>query len=69
MIEIVLYCVVVGLMAQVARMENRSAILWGGFTALVCVGTVFIPLAFLRVLIAAVVSFLSMTALKMVIRQ
>lgn len=69
MIEIVLYCVVVIVMFKVARLENRSGLLWGGFTALVCVGSLFIPLVYLRVLIAAVVSFLSMTALKMVIRQ
>ena len=69
MLEIFLYCVVVGFIAKVASVENRSAVLWGAAAAGICVATLFIPLVLLRVLIAAVICILAMTAAKILLRQ
>lgn len=56
-------CVVMG---KVASTENRSGLAWGFITLGLLVGCLFIPLPFLRVLIAGVLSVVAMTLYKII---
>ena len=53
-------------MARVADAENRSGLLWGLLTFVLCLLCLGIPLAFLRVIIAGAVSFGVMFAHKLI---
>ena len=66
MLEIALYAVVCLLMGRLASQERMSVPLWSLLTVGVCVASLLIPLVFLRVLIAAVVSFAVMFTYKLV---
>lgn len=50
-------CVVMG---RIADYENRSALTWGGVTALLCIGGFFLPIPFLRTILALVAAFVLM---------
>ena len=55
------------LMVKVADIEERSGLLWGGITLLTCLGSgALIPLPFLDIVIGIVISFLLMTAAKVI---
>jgi len=63
------WVMVIGLcvfMARIADAENRSKLLWGFITFVLCLASVALPLPFLRVIIAGAVSFGIMFALKLV---
>lgn len=51
-------------MAKVAAMEGRSGLLWGSITGVLCLGSMLIPLPFIRVLAAAVVAYVIMFAIQ-----
>ena len=66
MLEIVMIIGAVVFMARVADAENRSAMAWGGLTLLICLASMVIPLAGIRIVIAVVVSFVAMMVAKAV---
>jgi hypothetical protein len=67
MLEIVLGIAVVVMMAKVANADDQSAVTWGGLTFLLCVASVlFVPLPFLRMLLAGAAVFALMIGYKMV---
>jgi hypothetical protein len=50
-------------MAKVAEEDDKSGLMWGGVTLLLCViAMALIPLPFLRVLIAGVAAFIIMAS-------
>lgn len=49
-------------MAKIASADNKSGIIWGCITFGLCLASGLIPLPFVRVFIAFVVSFILMTA-------
>ena len=59
----VIFAIVV--MVRVADAENRSPIIWGAATFLLCMLSLAIPLPFLRILIALAVSVGALFASKM----
>jgi hypothetical protein len=62
---LVLGCAVF-IMAKVAHMEERSPILWGGITFLICVATtITIPLPFISMIIGLAISFTAMFVVKL----
>lgn len=56
-------CVVMG---EIADQDGQSAITWGGLCALLCIGAIFVPFPFLRVLAAGALTFAAMIALKLI---
>ena len=65
MIEIVLGIALCVLMAKIADADGQSAFLWGGVTLVLCLLSLLIPIPFLRFLMAGVVAFIAMLAVKM----
>ena len=53
-------------MAKIASMDGQSPAAWGLITALLCGASLFIPLPFLRIGIAAVASFVAMFVFKII---
>ncbi len=51
-------------MGKIADADGRSAITWGAITLGLCVASIFIPLPFLRILLAAVVAFILLMVAK-----
>jgi len=67
MLELFLAVVMVVTMIKIADADGQSAILWGSAAFVISVLCfMFIPFLFIRVLIAAVLTFAAMTAYKMV---
>ncbi len=61
MLEIPLGIAACFAMAKIADADDESGSLWGAVTFLLClVGVVFIPFPFLRILVAAVLTFVLM---------
>jgi hypothetical protein len=67
MLELALIGGVVAIMAKIANYDDRSAILWGVITAVLCVASLLIPLPLARVLIAGLVAFVLMLVTKAII--
>jgi hypothetical protein len=65
MLEIALLIGAVILMAKVASTEERSPIMWGFITFGLCVVSLLIPIPFLRILLALIISFGIMFFLKL----
>ncbi len=61
MIEIIAIIAVSILMAKVASNSNLNGVLWGIGTLVLCILSLFIPVPFGRVLIAAIIAFAVMT--------
>jgi len=68
MFEIILGIVICVFMAKIASADEHSPMIWFGVTFILCVGAVFIPLPYLRFLIAGVVSFGLMLGYKMLVK-
>jgi succinate-acetate transporter protein len=64
MIEIGLAVAACILMSKIADAEGRSTLVWGTLTLLLCVGSLAIPLPFLRILLAGVVAFIALMVAK-----
>jgi succinate-acetate transporter protein len=56
-------CAVIA-MAKVADADGRSGLVWGIITVFIVVGCFFIPLPFLRVLIALIIAFVALMVRK-----
>lgn len=69
MLEIILAILLCGIMYKIADQEQLSGVAWGGLTMLVCVASVFVPLPYLRVIIAGVAMFVAMIIYKIVARK
>ena len=53
-------------MYRVAEFENRSGVFWGGVTFILCIlSTMLIPLPFINICIAVVLSFAAMFVVKL----
>jgi len=65
LVELAMLIAAVVLMVRVASMEGRSAVLWGVLTLVLCIGSAAIPLPMIRIVIAVVVSYGIMFALKL----
>lgn len=66
MLELVLAiggCVVMG---KIAAVEDDSALAWGGITFLICIGSMFVPLPYVRILGAMFVSFVLMIVVRLI---
>jgi hypothetical protein len=62
MLELGLLIGVVVLLGKIAEHEDRSPVVWGGLTLLLCIASLFVvPLPFGRMLIAGVAAFVAMT--------
>lgn len=48
------------LMAKIADMDGRSRIVWGGLTLAFCLASIWIPLPYLRFLIAGILAYVLM---------
>jgi len=67
MFELSLFGVVVWMTVVAARIENRSAVLWGAAAVVVCVGTMaWMAMPFVRVLVAAAICLAAMFAIKLI---
>ncbi len=64
MIELLLGIGLCIVMARIASADNQSAILWGCITGVVCLGSLLLPWPYLRFLIAGVLVFITMIAVK-----
>ena len=70
MLEILLMIILAGGMAKIADSEGQSGIIWGGVTVLAEILTLmFVPLPFLRVLGAAVITFVGYVIYKVVAKK
>jgi hypothetical protein len=49
MLELVLLVAAVVAMSRIAAFEERSSLVWGGLTLILCLGSLLVPLPFLRV--------------------
>ena len=55
----------IAIMAKAADMEERSSVVWGTITCIICViCAIIIPLAIFNVVIGLVISFLAMFGIK-----
>ena len=66
MLELVLAiggCVVMG---KVAAAEDGSALAWGGITFLICIGCMFVPFPYVRILGAMFLSFVLMIVVRLI---
>lgn len=61
MIELVVMLACIVLMARVAEFENRSGVIWGSVTLVLCLACFSIPLPYVRVLIALVISYIALS--------
>ena len=66
MIELIMCAAAVILMIRIAGMENQSEWAWGFITFALCALSLLIPWPLLRIAIAAVVAFLTMTVYKII---
>ena len=62
--EIIMAIAGVVLMVRVARMEDRSPLLWGILTFCLCAGALFAPYPFLRIVGAISLAFAAMMIAK-----
>lgn len=67
MLEIALGIAACVLMARIATADDQSGILWGAITFMLCFGSLFVPLPFLRIILACVASFVLMIVYKAVV--
>ena len=65
MFEIVLGIGVCVVVAMIARADERSPVIWFCITFALCLASIFIPIPFLRFLIAGFISFVIMIVWKM----
>ncbi len=61
MFEIILGIIVCSVMGKFASASNRSAVIWGAITFVLCAVSLLIPLPFLRIGIAGIIAFVAMT--------
>jgi hypothetical protein len=66
MFEIIMAIAAVVAMVRIASADGQSSSLWGLITFLLVVGSLFIPLPFIRVGIAFIVAFVAMFTYKVV---
>jgi hypothetical protein len=66
MLEIIAGIAICIMVAKIADFENRSMILWFGITFVLCVGAIFLPLPFIRFLLAGAAALGGMFVLKLV---
>jgi hypothetical protein len=66
MLELIGIAAVTIIMGRIAYADDQSQLMWVVITFGICLGSLFIPLPFLRILIAGVVSFVLMIVYKMV---
>lgn len=64
MFEIALVVVSCAAMAKIADADGRSGFVWGSITLALCLVSLAVPLPFLRVLLAALLSFVLMMVAK-----
>ncbi|MBI1336473.1 MAG: hypothetical protein GC164_05875 [Phycisphaera sp.] len=64
MLEIILGIGACVVMAKVASADDQSGVLWFFVTFALCIGALFIPLPFIRMLIAGIVAFVAMVGYK-----
>ena len=57
MLEIALGIAVCVMMGKLAEAEDRSQLLWFFITLLICIGSLAIPVPFLRMLVGGAVAF------------
>lgn len=70
MLEILLAAAVIAGMYKIADADDQKPWLWAGVTLLLCIVSIlFVPLPFLRLLIAGVVAFVLMIGYKVVTKQ
>ncbi len=66
MFEIIVGVAVVVLLTRIADIDGQSAPLWGFITFALCVASLWIPLPFLRFVLAGVVAFIAMIVYKII---
>ena len=66
MFEIILGVIVCVTMAKIADADDQSAVLWFGVTFGLCAASLFLPLPYVRFVIAFVVSFAAMFVYKVI---
>jgi hypothetical protein len=64
MFEVVLVIATCGVMARIAIADERSSILWGLVTLVICIASFGIPVPYLRILLAFIASFIIMMVAK-----
>lgn len=64
--ELLLLLGVVGVMAKVASVDGQRPLVWAGITLALCGVCWFIPVPYIRFVIALIISFLSMFVYKIV---
>ncbi len=65
MFELIMIVALIVFMYRLAEHENMAGWLWGLITFAVCGGAMFIPLPYVRVVIAGAVAFGAMFAFKL----
>lgn len=65
MLEILLIVAVVVAIAKIAAADDQSAVMWGVIAVVICGLSLLIPLPFLRILLAGIVTFCAMIGYKM----
>ncbi len=69
MFEIILAIILCVGMSRIADNEGLSKLTWGMITLAVCVGSLIIPLAFIRIVLAGVLVFVLMIVYKVVAKK
>ena len=65
MLELILVVAAIVLMVRIADAEGRSGIIWGAVTFGICMAPCAIPLPFIRIAIAAPLSYGIMFSIKL----
>lgn len=66
MFELIIVIAMCVVMAKLADAEDRSGILWGSLTLVLCLGSFGIPFPFVRVIAAGVAAFVLMIVSKII---
>ena len=69
MLEIALAVAVVILMVRIARADDESPVIWGGVTIALCIASLWLPLPMIRLVLAAVATYLLMFAFRIIARK
>jgi hypothetical protein len=65
-VEVVVGLVVCGFTSRVADADNRSPLVWGALTAVLCLASLTIPVPIFRLVLAGAVVFVTMYVINLI---